>query len=246
MIHLLLAWMLLAQAVPAPEAPPEDDPDNQAARLALGRAYLLQKKYQHALNAYSAVILKDPKVPEANSGRALALAGLGDVPKAVIWAKKATEMAPDDLRAWEVLGEIYLTHNYLDAPRAEATFRQMLVLDPKNRAARLQLARTLSYEKKVDEAIDLLQALAAEDPSDWAVQIKLAESYYAMRKFSRAEHILIEVLDARPGDEEARRLLEVVRGSKSYIFWVPVIAVLAIPLLYLAFRKLKRGKVIKA
>ena len=223
----------------------KDAPDHRASRLLLGHAYLSLKKFQHALNEFSRVVLKDANVPEANWGRALALRGLGDVPKAIIWAKKATEVAPDDRKSWEVLGDIYLTKNYLDAPRAEATFRQLLVLDPNHRLAQLQLARALSYQQKIEAAIELLEKLAADTPEDWPVQTKLAESYYAVRKLSKAEALLERVLAAQPDNAEAIKLLDAVRGRKAYQYWIPLAALLAIPLLFLMFRRLRRGKVVK-
>jgi len=228
------------------EALLKEHPDHRGARMLLGDAYLAQKKYQHALNAYSAVLLKDGKDAQACSGRARALVGLADVPKAIIWAKKATELAPDDLNGWYVLGEIYLHEKYLDAPRAEATFRQVLVLKPGDRKARLQLARALSYQKKVADAIVLLEALAAERPEDWEVQLKLAESYYAMRKLTPAEQVLEKILAAQPDHPGALRLIDEVRSRRSFLFWVPIGALILLPLLYLLFRRLKRGKMPQA
>ncbi len=229
-------------AVAAIEALLTDHPDHRDARMLLGDAYLVQKKYQHALNAYSAVLLRDGSDAQACSGRARALVGLADVPKAIIWAKKATELAPDDLHGWYVLGEVYLNEKYLDAPRAEATFRQILVLSPGDRTARLQLARALSYQKKVDQAIEVLEGLAAERPEDWEVQLKLAESYYAVRKLTASEQVLEKILAVEPDHSGALRLLDAVRGRRAYLFWVPIGALLLLPLLYLLFRRLKRGK----
>jgi cytochrome c-type biogenesis protein CcmH/NrfG len=227
------------------EALLEQQPQHRAALLLLGHVRLAQKKYQHALNAFSEVLLEDREVPEACWGRALALVGLADVPKATEWAKKATELAPDDLRAWEVLAQVYLSEGYLDAPRAEAAYRQMLVLDPDNRTARLGLARALSYQKQIEKAVELLEALAEERPEDWEVQFKLAESYYALRQLTPAEQVLERMLQARPEHAEARRLLEAVRSRRAYQIWIPVGAAVGVPLLVLLIRRLKRGRTFK-
>ncbi len=224
----------------------EQQPKQRAALLLLGRVRLAQERYQHALNAFSEVLIEDRSVPEACWGRALALAGLADVPKATEWAKKATELAPDSLRAWEVLAEIYLSEGYLDAPRAEAAYRQMLLLDPDNRSARLGLARALSYQKQIEQAVELLEELAEQRPEDWPVQFKLAESYYALRQLTPAERVLERILAARPEHVEARRLLEAVRSRRAYQIWIPVSAAIGVPLLVLLVRRLKRGRTFKA
>ncbi len=228
------------------EALLEQQPKQRAALLLLGHVRLAQQKYQHALNAFSEVLLEDRSVPEACWGRALALVELADVPKATKWAKKATELAPDDLRAWEVLAQVYLSEGYLDAPRAEAAYRQMLVLDADNRSARLGLARALSYQKQIEKAVELLEALAEQRPEDWEVQFKLAESYYALRQLTPAEQVLEKILQARPEHAEARRLLEAVRSRRAYQIWIPVSAAIGVPLLVLLVRRLKRGRTFKA
>ncbi len=227
------------------EAMLKDNPDNTEARMLLGHTYLKQKKYQHALNAFSSILLKNRKNPEACSGRALALVGLADVPKAIIWAKKAVELAPDDLHAWEILGQVYLTENYLDAPRAEAAYRQMLLLDGKNRKARLMLAKALSYQKKVDEAIVLLKQLVDESPNDTEAGIKLAESYYATRKLSKAEAVLKAILKSDKDNAKAKALLEAIASRRSYQFWVPVLVGIFVPLLYFLIRRMRKGRIVQ-
>jgi tetratricopeptide (TPR) repeat protein len=218
--------------------------NDHQARLALGRLYLKEKKYQHALNEFSAVIKKDDKITEALTGRALALAGLQDLPKAILWAKKATAQDPDDIDAWHALGRIYLNESYLDAPRAEAVYEQILLLDPSDRQAKLQMAKALSYKKKVDQAIVLLESLAKEQPDDWHVQIKLAESYFAIRKLSKAEAVLESVLATHPGNASAKVVLEAVHHRQAFNLWVPLVVVFGIPLMYLLVRRFRRGKLV--
>jgi len=220
-------------------------PNDRDARLLLGHAYLAQKKYQHALNAFSFILLNNRKDSQACSGRALALVGLADVPKATIWAKKATEISPDDLHAWDVLGQVYLTENYLDAPRAEAAYRQMLVLEPKSTRARLMLAKALSYQKKVTDAISLLEQLVKESPDDVEASMKLAESYYATRKLTKADAMLKKILAKDKKNSKALALLHAIDSQRTYQFWIPVGVGILVPLLYFFIRRLRRGRIVQ-
>ena len=75
--------------------------------LSRGEEHLKQEQFQQALNDFSEILKTTPKDPEANLGRARALLGLGDGPKAVGPARMACELQPDNVRAWMVLGDAY-------------------------------------------------------------------------------------------------------------------------------------------
>ena len=215
--------------------------------LKQGDAYLAEKKFQHALNAYSQVILKEPKakVLAAYLGRVRALAGLQDIPKAADWARKATEAYPDSLEAWQTLGELYLTEHYLDPVRAEGIFRQMLALEPGHRAAHLYLARSLSYLKKIEEAIVILKAWTEGHPEDVEVRFKLAESHFAMSDHGLAEVELSALLAQQPKHAKALKLMSSIQSRKSWGFWLPVAALMIVPFLIFGYRRLKRGQMPK-
>ncbi|MBN2498657.1 MAG: tetratricopeptide repeat protein [Deltaproteobacteria bacterium] len=218
-----------------------EGPDRES-RIRKGRAYLEQQKYQHALNEFSAVLLEEPGHRDALLGRVRALAGLKDVPKAIQWAEKATALDPDDLEAWELLGSLYLVEYHLDPVRAEGVFRQLLRLDPDSRAAHLQLARALSYQKKIEKAIEYLQAWLDRHPDDLEVQVKLAESLFALGDLDRAAEILAWVLEREPEHTRARDLLDSVRTRQSYSLWLPIAALVAVSLIVFGLAWLRRGR----
>ena len=232
---------------PAPEAAPAPADYSRAKSLQEGDAFLTEKKYQHALNAYSQVILKEPqaKVLPAILGRARALAGLQDIPKAVDWAKKGTEAYPDSLDSYQLLGELYLAENYLDPVRAEGIFRQMLALDPDNRAAHMGLARALSYLKKIEKAVVLLQDWLKKHPDDLELRYKLAESHFALADLDHAESELAALLERQPDHAQAKKLIETIRSRKRWALGLPVAALLLVPFLVFGYRRLKRGRIPK-
>jgi len=249
-VEAALAALARAEDAPAREAAARAleealraAPGDREAGLALGEAWLALERHQHALNAFSAVYLADTSSVPAMLGRARALAGLADLAKAAEWARKAAEARPDDPSAWEVLGQIYLNEVQLEAARAEAAYRELCRLDPERRAGPMGLARALSFQKKVDEAIATLRAWLGRHPEDVEARLKLAESLYVQDDLAAAEAMLAEVLAVEPGRVEAARLRSSIHTRKAIAFWVPLAAVVLVPVLFFGLRRLRRGRV---
>jgi cytochrome c-type biogenesis protein CcmH/NrfG len=232
MQSILLAVLLILASGP--------DPDPLLKR---GDGNLEQERYQQALNDFSEILKSEPENVPANLGRARALLGLGDGPKAVGPARLACELEPRNAPAWMVLGDAYAHEATQDFPRAAEAYQKVLELDPQNRRAGLKLARTLSYQKEVDRAIGVLEGILQHHPEDVLVLVKLAESYYAIRKLDRAEEFLGRALKLAPENPEVRRVAEQIHSRRAYNFWVPVIAIIAFPLVYLLVRFMRRGRV---
>src|SRR6185295_18675730 len=77
---------------------------------------------------------------------------------------------------------------------AEALFRRVVQLEPHSVEGRKNLGLTLLAENKVDEAAEVLQALAADAPGDYELKVKLAALYVGVGKFTEA----ISLLDSIP------------------------------------------------
>ena len=75
--------------------------------------------------------------------------------------------------------------------------------------------------------------------------VKLAETYYAIRKLDRAEELLRRERKQAPDDPEVRRVAEQISSRRAYDFWVPIIAIIAFPLIYLLVRFMRKGRVPK-
>jgi cytochrome c-type biogenesis protein CcmH/NrfG len=155
------------------------------------------------------------------------------------------ELEPDNLAAWMLLGDAYSHQNTQDYPRAAEAYQKVLDLDPKNRRAGLKLARALSYKKEVGQAIGVLEGVLQHHPEDVHLLVKLAESYYAIRKLDRAEELLKRAQSLAPDNPEVRRVADQVGSRRAYNFWVPIIAIIAFPLIYLLARFLRKGRVPK-
>jgi len=221
------------------------DPGDRDLLLALGRAYLRLGNHQQALNAYSAILMEDRRHLEANMGRARALVGLGDAPKAVENARLAAELAPDRAAAWLLLGDVYSHQSLQDYPRAMDAYRKACALDPQSLDAAMRLARSLSYTREVEQAIEVLEQARAHHPGSVPLAVKLAESYYVVRDLDRADALIRRALEAEPDNPEARRVRDQIEGRRAYNFWVPVIAIVTLPVLFFLVRWLKRGRIPK-
>jgi tetratricopeptide (TPR) repeat protein len=234
-----------AEAVVRLEAIKDQWPDDKQIRLALGRAYLALKQHEKALGEFSPLLREDPNSVAANLGKAEALLGLGDGRSALAPAKMATSLAPENPLAWLLLGQALMHDSNQDYPRAEEALRKAVQLAPDGREIRLALARALSYQKKVDEAVTELKAALQAHPDDIGIMIKLSESYFVLRKLDEADALLKNVLSRDPENAEAKRVQSEVAGRKSYNFWVILLAAILIPLLVVGIRWMKKGRVVK-
>jgi cytochrome c-type biogenesis protein CcmH/NrfG len=242
MHSILLAIFILASgAVPGAGA----DASSAPPLIQQGEEHLKQEKFQQALNDFSEILKTEPNHIAANLGRARALLGLGDGPKAAGPARLVCEQEPENVAAWMVLGDAYSHESAQDYPRAAEAYRKVLDLDPKNRRAGLRLARALSYQKEVDQAIGVLEGILKHHPEDVLVLVKLGESYYAIRKLDRAEELLKRAQSLAPDNPEVQRVADQVSSRRAYNFWVPIIAIIVFPLIYFLVRFMRKGRVPK-
>jgi Flp pilus assembly protein TadD len=129
----------------------ELDPDNVAANIDLGGAYILQGKHDRAVPVLEKAAELDPNNAMVWSN--LAAAYLGKLPfatqerqdRAIQAYEHALELDPSAPHVHYNLGLIYLERK--DALRATAHFSGALQTDPNDRDARYWLARLLSGEQ---------------------------------------------------------------------------------------------------
>ena len=240
-------WFGLWLAIQSqPQVPVPDQPAVEETRLAKGLEFLQAKKFQEALIEYSQILKTQPKHFEANLGRAQSLIGLGDSQKALGPARLATDLNPESEQAWRLLGEAYAHPGTQDYPRASEAFRKVLDLNPQSLTAAMNLARALSYMKEVEQAIEILEAARKHHPGELLLLAKLAESYYVVRKLAAAEKLVNQALEQDPNHSESLRVQDQIQGRQAYLVWVPIIAIVVFPLIILAVRWMKKGRVVKA
>lgn len=83
---------------------------------------------------------------------------------------------------------------------------------PDDRPARVLLARALVDGKRLDQAMLLVEALAAECPEDDDVAFELARCLYAKGEFSASAHCLEQQLDRHPANPAVLNFLGLLRA----------------------------------
>jgi tetratricopeptide (TPR) repeat protein len=90
-------------------------------------------------------------------------------------------------------------HNINYFPIAEAEFRETLKLDPGNLPARFCLALLNRFlQRNLDEALDLLQAVARADPTDPHALYEYGATLAERKRYPEAKAVLEEVVKIQP------------------------------------------------
>jgi tetratricopeptide (TPR) repeat protein len=170
------AKRLLQQAVAA-------DPGYSAAYVALADVCIARGEHAEAVSALRQALRGDPLNAELRYRLGITLLQADDRDGAVIaleMAAQATGMA--SLQARRKLTELYFRAGDLAASIAH--LEQIVAVEPKDRDARLMLARLCIEEKLYDRAIGALQALLERWPGD-AEATRLLESAQELRFLQR-------------------------------------------------------------
>jgi TolB-like protein/DNA-binding winged helix-turn-helix (wHTH) protein/Tfp pilus assembly protein PilF len=151
-----------------------------------------------------------------------ALAWLGMADQQAFWSdgsfaenslNKALELDPNLAEAHATRGFLQMFHRW-DWPGAEASFRRALELAPNSVKAHHWYGVYLSLRGRLDEAMREMERALALDPTASVIKTDIAELYYFMRDYDRAETDLLNVVQTDPTFINARLHLVKVRYKK--------------------------------
>jgi Flp pilus assembly protein TadD len=138
------------------------DPNNAAALRGMGYAYLQRQEFDHAREYFRQAAEHDSKDPRVHYYNALLMnrAGVGGAKSAEVKKELQTAIALDPQ-----LADAYSLLAYAQAFSGEpekglATMEKAVELSPRNEIYQINLANIYMANRKVDEAIALLRALA--------------------------------------------------------------------------------------
>jgi len=173
------------------------------ARAWLSLARLLEKaKPDEAIAAYRQASTLRPTDPEPHLAAGLLLEKENKFSDAETEYKQALALDPKS-DALTGLANIYMRgHRFVEA---EEYLRKLVVAQPENAAAHVQLGRVLAAEGKNDAAVVELEAGAKLAPADASVQRDLADIYFAAGKNAQAEAAYRALLAGDPNDGELHR-----------------------------------------
>jgi tetratricopeptide (TPR) repeat protein len=176
----------------------DSNPDNVAARAAVGRLFLFGGAPERALEVIKPALVKFPQNDELLTVRAAARVQLKDPDGALADAEQAVHLAPTNEDAVEVLAGVYKSRNEPDKARAllEGSIKQI----PKTVDLRLALAQLDASLNREPEVEGLLVDLVRLDPSADSHRIRLAQFYARLNHVDEAERVLREGIKALPDD----------------------------------------------
>lgn len=197
-------------------------PKDLDAWLALGRLQKAAGNSVDAEKAYSEALSIDPNNEDALTGLAIVYSDVGDTARAIEKLKQLNERNPSA----RTLGALAASYEQLrDFRSAAQVYRKALELQPENGRLRRALAQALLYSDNPDEALQIYSQVAAEEPRDAQVQLRISEIHRIKRNFAEARAALekarqidgnslevrydeVNLLDAEGKLEEAIALLK--------------------------------------
>ncbi len=203
------------------------DPDDTESELLLARLYRLSKDSDSAEKTYKTVLAKDTDNDEALTGLAAILADRGDAKGAIDMLKRSADQNASP-RTLVMLASLY-QQNKLYGEAADA-WQQALQAAPDNDRWKRELAQDLLFSDRTEEARKIYESIAAEDPKDTQVQLRLSEIYLQQRDFNKARAALnaakaedkdnlevkydeVLLLDAEGKSDEAIKALKAIIDS---------------------------------
>lgn len=179
-------------------------PDAVLASVALVTALREGGKLDAAIELAHTILVKRSRDPQVLSELALAHLQRGEVDTAEILAKEAVKANAESAAAERALGLIALEKG--DDALAFQHFTRASELDPSDTTARLNIATVLLQAGVYDRAAEHFGAVHQAEPENVAATLGLAAARRGQAKkddtraLSEVEKLLLEVLEAEPGN----------------------------------------------
>jgi predicted Zn-dependent protease len=172
-------------------------PDSVEYVLALAEVLLSWHHYSAALDFVTAEEQRFGKPPELEYCLAYSLYGLRRHNEALARMDKLLEQYPQFDRAYYLKGNCYV--NLGDSPKAVASFKKAIHLNPGNPSYYIALAEAMRRNTRTaDEAIAYAKKGLELDPTSSDGKIQLALCYETKKEYARAQVLLEEVTQAHP------------------------------------------------
>jgi tetratricopeptide (TPR) repeat protein len=191
----------LRQAIDEYQKITKQDPKDAESWVILGRLYRVANNSVDAEKAYNAAIQLDPENEDALTGLAMMYSDLGDTKRAIEKLKAVTDKSPNE-RTLAALATAYEQMN--DYKSAAEALKRAVALAPDNDRLVRGLAQDLYYSEQFDEALDMYQQLAADEPKDPQLRLRIAEIYRSKRDFSKAQDALAKAKAIEPEGLDVR------------------------------------------
>ena len=177
------------------------DAKDAEAWLTLGKLYRVSRDSVEAEKAFKKALDVDPSNDDALTQLALLYSDLGDTRRAIDSLKAATDKAPNE-RSLAALAGAY--EQMRDYKNAADVFKRALEIAPDNSRLKRGLAQNLLMSDDLDGSLKLYQELAAEEPKDPQLRLRISEIYRQKRDFTNARKSLDRARSLDPQSLEVR------------------------------------------
>ena len=184
----------------------EKDPDDLESQLLLARLYRLSHDMTSAERTYKTILAKDADNDEALTGLAGIYSDRGENKNAIEMLKRAGDQNPSP-RTLVMLATLYEQNNDFNA--AADAWQQAMQIAPENDQWKRALAKDLLFADRTDEALKMYESIAAENPHDAQIQLRLSEIYIQKHDFLKAQSAL-NVAKREDGDNLEVKYNEVI------------------------------------
>ncbi len=149
------------------------------------------------------------EIPEAYAALGLMYNSNGEIENSIKAYKKALELNPNYGIAYSWIGNAY---SYSDSEKAIENYRKAYELDPLNSVVTSNYARSLIFEDKYDEALEIYQARLKLDPKFMFSYYRIAE----IKAFNKGEF--------SAAFESLLKANEIDENANNTLFWLSVLA----------------------
>ena len=153
----------LAEAAATFSAALEREPRFLYAHINLGRARLLMKRYDEAMDSFRTALRLEPERVETLDLMGNVCMERGDLQAAAGWLERALRRQPDDAATLNSLGLLYQRQGKLQ--EAAAAFARVVQIDPDYVEGRNNIGLVLRQQGRLEEAIGAFRQAIETDPS---------------------------------------------------------------------------------
>jgi len=186
------------------------------AKAQEGMALMQGQKYAEARKIFEDLLAKYPDVHQLNAYIAQSYAGENNIPKAIEYMKTASDKDPDNAEMKLVLADLMMEGG--DKAAALEMMKSVDVTKIKNPLPLINGSIALINASKTDEALELLNKVATQFPTQAEVYYYRGRAYVAAKKYPEAKADLDKFVSMAAPDArelpDAKKLLEQLKDAK--------------------------------
>ena len=175
----------------------DKEPTDVESWLMLGRLQKVSQNSVEAEKAYKKALELDPNSDDALTGLAMVYADLGDNKSATDLLRRAAEKNPNP-RSLATLASAY--EQMKDYALASETLKKAIDQDPDNAELQRALAQDLLFSEQYDQALQIYQQLAADDPKDAESELRISQIYRQKHDLAKAREAANKAKEIDPSN----------------------------------------------